>query len=63
MPLWKLQTIGREQVDFLYANTRTGRTIGLRPGVAFCFPKFHALQADLVRMNEVCAAAEPAPDR
>lgn len=49
MPLWKLQTIGRECVDFLYENTGTGRTIELRPGVAFCFRKFHALVADLVR--------------
>jgi hypothetical protein len=49
MPLWKLQTVGSERLDFLYANTGTGRTIELRPGVAFCFRKFHPLVADLVR--------------
>lgn len=49
MPLWKLQTIGQQRLDFLYANTGTGRTITLRPGVAYCFRKFHALIADLVR--------------
>jgi hypothetical protein len=43
MPLWKLQTAGREPLDFLYANTGAGNTITLRPGVAFCFCKFHLL--------------------
>ena len=49
MPLWKLQTVGRERLDFLYANKGTGNTITLRPGVAFCFRKFHPLISDLVR--------------
>jgi hypothetical protein len=49
MPLWKLQTIGQERLDFLYANTGTGQTITLRPGVAYCFRKFPPLIADLVR--------------
>ena len=49
MPLWKLQAVGREQLDFLYENTGTGKTIELKPGVAFCFRKFHALISDLVR--------------
>jgi hypothetical protein len=49
MPLWRLQRIGREEVDFLYQNQGAGRTIVLRPGVAFCFRKFHALISDLVR--------------
>src|SRR5215475_8994153 len=49
MPLWKLQTVGRERLDFLYENADKGRTIELRSGVAFCFRKFHALIVDLVR--------------
>jgi hypothetical protein len=49
MPLWKLQTVGREHLDFLYANSGAGNTITLRPGVAFCFRKFHPLISDLVR--------------
>jgi hypothetical protein len=49
MPLWKLQTVGQERLDFLYANTGTGKTIILHPGVAYCFRKFHSLIADLVR--------------
>jgi hypothetical protein len=49
MPLWKLQTVGQEKLDFLYNNDAQGRVIILRPGVAFCFRKFHALISDLVR--------------
>lgn len=49
MPLWKLQTVGRERLDFLYANTGAGKTIELRPGVAYCLRKFHGLISDLVR--------------
>jgi hypothetical protein len=49
MPLWKLQTVGPERLDFLYANSGAGHTITLRPGVVFCFRKFHALISDLVR--------------
>jgi hypothetical protein len=49
MLLWKLQTVGRERLDSLYANTGSGNTITLRPGVAFCFRKFHPLISDLIR--------------
>jgi 5-methylcytosine-specific restriction endonuclease McrA len=49
MPLWKLQTVGPDKLDFLYANSGKGRTITFRPGVAFCLRKFHALICDLVR--------------
>lgn len=49
MPLWKLQTVGRERLDFLYANTGDAGAVRLRPGVAYCFRKFHALISDLVR--------------
>ncbi len=49
MPLWKLQTVGRERLDFLYENAGNGRIIELRAGVVACFRKFHALISDLVR--------------
>lgn len=49
MPLWKLQTLGRENFDFLYENTERGSGITLKPGVAYCLRKFHALVTDLVR--------------
>jgi 5-methylcytosine-specific restriction endonuclease McrA len=48
MPLWKLQRVGREVLDFLYPNTGRGSHIELRPGIAFCFRQFHTLVQDMV---------------
>jgi hypothetical protein len=60
MPLWKLQTVGREQLDFLYENTGTGKTIELKPGVAVCFRKFHAQVSGGHGNGQ---AAHPSPSR
>ena len=49
MPLWKLQTVGRGRLDFLYENSGRGTRITLRPGIAFCFRRHYSLIADLVR--------------
>ena len=49
MPLWRLQRIGKEQLNFLYENTGDGGVIQFLPGIAYCFRKFHALIADLVQ--------------
>lgn len=49
MPLWKLQTVGGHQFDFLYENRGTGVTIKLRSGVAYCLRQFYPLIGDLVR--------------
>jgi 5-methylcytosine-specific restriction endonuclease McrA len=49
MPLWKLQTVGSEKLDFLYANTGQGSQITLKPGIAFCFRKHYGLVADMVK--------------
>jgi hypothetical protein len=49
MPLWKLQTVGNSQLDFLYENRCNGTSVALRPGVAFCLRKFYGLVGDLVR--------------
>lgn len=49
MPLWKLQTVGRENFDFLYENKGQGSSIALKPNVAFCLRKFYGLVTDLVR--------------
>jgi hypothetical protein len=49
MPLWKLQTVGEERVDFLYENLGRGTEIILRPGVAYCLRAFYDLVTDLVR--------------
>ena len=45
MPLWKLQTVGDERLDFLYDNLRPGTTIVLKPGVACCFRAFYDIAA------------------
>jgi len=49
MPLWKLQTVGDERLDFLYDNTDRGTTIMLKPGVAYCLRAFYELLRDLVQ--------------
>jgi 5-methylcytosine-specific restriction endonuclease McrA len=49
MPLWRLQRIGVEQLNFLYENRVNGAVIHLLPGIAYCFRKFHALISDLVQ--------------
>lgn len=49
MPLWKLQTVGHQSLDFLYENQMAGNTIELKPGIAFCLRRFYPLINDLVR--------------
>jgi 5-methylcytosine-specific restriction endonuclease McrA len=49
MPLWKLQTVGREKLEFLYGRGPTRHQIVLEPGVAYCFRRFHPLIQDLVQ--------------
>ncbi len=48
MPLWKLQTVGSESLEFLYDNVGAGTKITLKPGVAYCFRAFYQLIRDLV---------------
>ena len=43
MPLWKLQTVGKMDFDFLYENHCEGTLIELRPGVAYCLRQFYGL--------------------
>ena len=47
-PLWRLQIVGSETLDFLYGPSEKV-AIELRPGVAFCFRQFFTLVQDLVR--------------
>lgn len=50
MPLWKLQTVGSERMDFLYDNLdKSTTTITLKPGVTFCFRAFYGLMRDLIQ--------------
>jgi hypothetical protein len=48
MPLWKLQTVGKEPLEFLYKNLVQGSRITLKPGVAYCFRAFYELVRDLI---------------
>jgi hypothetical protein len=48
MPLWKLQTVGNEPLEFLYENLGGGNRIKLKPGVAYCFRAFYELVRDLI---------------
>src|SRR5262249_51829042 len=48
MPLWKVQTVGEERLDFLYANLDRGSRITLKAGVAYCFRAFYELIRDLI---------------
>jgi hypothetical protein len=49
MPLWKLQTVGGQPLEFLYGRSAEKGFIELKPGVAYCLRKFHDLITDLVR--------------
>ena len=50
MPLWKLQTIGRNRVEFLYDHDpEEGHEILLKEGVCFCLRLFYGLVHELVR--------------
>ena len=49
MPLWKLQTVGSERMDFLYDNVDKGKKITLKPGVAYCLRAFYGLLRDLIQ--------------
>jgi hypothetical protein len=49
MPLWKLQSVGGQKLDFLYENIGRGRKITLKPGVAFCLRKHYPMVADLMK--------------
>ena len=48
MPLWKLQTVGSERLEFLYENRDTGGTVRLAPGVAYCFRAFYTMVTEMV---------------
>jgi 5-methylcytosine-specific restriction endonuclease McrA len=49
MPLWKLQTVGDERLDFLYCNVDRGTEIILKAGVAYCLRTFYELLRDMIQ--------------
>jgi hypothetical protein len=48
MPLWKLQRVGNEVLDFLYDNTGQGTSITLKPGIAYCLRAYYGFLRDLI---------------
>ena len=48
MPLWKLQTVGSERLNFLYENMDSGAHVWLKPGVAYCFRVFYPMVVDMI---------------
>ena len=48
MPLWKLQTVGSERLEFLYENVDVGRVVRLKPGVTYCFRAFYPMVTDMI---------------
>lgn len=48
MPLWKLQRVGDDVIDFLYPNIGKGKTICLRAGVAYCLRNFYEILRNLI---------------
>jgi 5-methylcytosine-specific restriction endonuclease McrA len=48
-PLWKLQQIGEAVDDFLYPQVGRGTAIELRPGIAYCFRRFHGFVCRLAQ--------------
>jgi hypothetical protein len=49
MPLWKLQTLRRQKVIFLYKEEPIEDGIALLPGVAFCLRQFNGFIMNLAR--------------
>lgn len=50
MPLWKLQTIGRQTLEFLYSgDDKQCQYIELKDGICFCFRMFYGLVHELVQ--------------
>ena len=47
MPLWKLQTIGPDRLDFLYPNVGKGNRIDLRGEAVYCLRRFRDLIGDM----------------
>ncbi len=50
MPLWKLQRVGADKLDFLYEETIVDEGIILRPGIADCFRQQFTVVQALVQM-------------
>ncbi|MSR21892.1 MAG: HNH endonuclease [Gemmatimonadetes bacterium] len=48
MPLWKVQTVGSDRLEFLYSNQDHGHSVRLEPGVAYCLRAFYPMLVDMI---------------
>ena len=62
-PLWRLQILGGQAVEFLYPNTGHGHDIRLKPGVMFCLRRFHGFVHDLAKARWVTFVRERRQNR
>jgi len=49
MPLWKLQTVGGQRLDFIYPNEGRGGKIRMRGEAVYCLRRFRDLIGDLAQ--------------
>jgi hypothetical protein len=63
MPLWKLQRVGADRLDFLYEERLIEGAIVLRPGVASCFQQQFGIVQALVQMGWLSFVQRLPPNR
>jgi len=51
MPLWRLQTVGKEKRLFLYEEALVEDAVLLKPGVSQCFRALHGIVVALVQLS------------
>jgi hypothetical protein len=63
MPLWKLQRVGADRLDFLYEERLIDGAIVLRPGIAGCFQRQFTIVQALVQMAWITFLQKLPPNR
>ncbi|MGZ9066429.1 MAG: HNH endonuclease domain-containing protein [Burkholderiales bacterium] len=63
MPLWKLQRVGADRLDFLYEERLVDGAIVLRPGIASCFQQQFGIVQALVQMGWLSFVQRLPPNR
>ena len=63
MPLWKLQRVGADRLDFLYEERLVDGAVVLRPGVAACFQQQFTIVQALVQMAWLSFVQKLPPNR
>jgi hypothetical protein len=63
MPLWKLQRVGSDRLDFLYEERLIAGEIVLRPGIADCFKQQFMIVQAVVQMSWLNFVQKLPPNR